>query len=85
MFTENLNIFAKLFSLLYADGTIILSETEGHMQCALSIFEKYCQEWKLKVDLHKANVIILCIRKSKINQFLSCVERIYKLKTIIHI
>jgi hypothetical protein len=28
MCSENLNIFVKLFSLLYADDTIILPETE---------------------------------------------------------
>jgi hypothetical protein len=31
MCSENLNIFVKLFSLLYADDTIILSETEADM------------------------------------------------------
>jgi hypothetical protein len=42
MCSENLNIFVKLFSLLYADDTIILSETEADMQYPLAIFEKYC-------------------------------------------
>jgi hypothetical protein len=42
MCSEKLNIFVKLFSLLYADDTIILSETEADMQYALAIFEKYC-------------------------------------------
>ena len=51
MCSENLNIFVKLFSLLYADDTIILSETEADMQYALAIFEKYCHHWKLKVNL----------------------------------
>ena len=50
MCSENLNIFVKLFSLLYADDTIILSETEADMQYALAIFEKYCHHWKLKVN-----------------------------------
>jgi hypothetical protein len=47
MCSENLNIFVKLFSLLYADDTIILPETEADMQYALAIFEKYCLHWKL--------------------------------------
>jgi hypothetical protein len=50
MCSENLNIFVKLFSLLYADDTIILSETEADMQYALAIFEEYCHHWKLKVN-----------------------------------
>ena len=53
---------------------------------ALAIFEKYCHHWNLKVNLQKTKVIIFCKRKEKkINLFLSYVERIYKLKTLIHI
>ena len=63
MCSENLNIFVKLFSLLYADDTIILPETEADMQYALAIFEKYCHHWKLKVNLQKTKVIIFCKRK----------------------
>jgi hypothetical protein len=65
MCSENLNIFVKLFSLLYTDDTIILSETEADMQYALAIFEKYCHHWKLKVNLQKTKVIIFCKRKYK--------------------
>ena len=63
--SENLDIFVKLFSLLYADDTIILSETEVDMQYAFSIFEKYCHQWKLKVNFQKTKVVIFCKRKSK--------------------
>ena len=63
MCSENLNIFVRLFSLLYADDTIILSETEADMQYALAIFEKYCHQWKLKVNLQNTKVIIFCKRK----------------------
>jgi hypothetical protein len=63
MCSENLNIFVKLFSLLYADDTIILPETEADMQYALAIFEKYCLHWKLKVNLQKTKVTIFCKRK----------------------
>ena len=59
------DIFVKLFSLLYAVDTIILSETEAEMQYASSIFEKYCHQWKLKVNLQKTKVIIFCKRKKK--------------------
>jgi hypothetical protein len=65
MCSKNLGIFVRLFSSLYADNTIILSETEAEMQYALSIFEKYCHHWKLKVNLQKTKVIIFCKRKSK--------------------
>ena len=55
----------KILFIAYADDTIILSETEADMQYALSIFEKYCHQWKLKVNLHKTKVIIFCKWKSK--------------------
>ena len=63
MCSENLNICVKLFSLLYADDTIILLETEVDMQYDLAIFEKYCHQWKLEVNLQKTKVIICCKRK----------------------
>ena len=63
--SENLDIFVKLFLFLYADDTIILSETEADVYYALSILKKYCHQWKLKVNLHKTIVIIFCKRKSK--------------------
>ena len=63
MCSENLNIFVKPFSLLYADDTIILSETEADMQYALAIFGKSCHHWKLKVNLQKTKVIIFCKTK----------------------
>jgi hypothetical protein len=52
MCSENWNIFVKLFSLLYADDIIILSETEADMQYVLAIFEKYCHHWKLKINFN---------------------------------
>jgi hypothetical protein len=41
MCSENLNIFVKLFSLLYADDTIILSETEADMQYVPSHLDRW--------------------------------------------
>jgi hypothetical protein len=52
---------------------------------ALAIFEKYCHHWKLKVNLQKTKEIIFVKENKKFNLFLSYVERIYKLKTLIHI
>jgi hypothetical protein len=42
-----------------SDNTIILSETEADMQYALSIFEKYCHQWKMKVNLQKTKLSIV--------------------------
>jgi hypothetical protein len=40
---NELHIFYKYFVILYADDTVILSETKEGMQQALDIFESYCE------------------------------------------
>ena len=45
---ENVLIFLKLFVILYADGTIILSDDVKHFQDMLNVFSEYCKNWKLK-------------------------------------
>ena len=39
---SELHVYYKLFSILYADGTVILSESKDGLQKALDIFELYC-------------------------------------------
>jgi hypothetical protein len=40
---NELHIFYNFFVILYADDTVILSETKEGMQQALDIFESYCK------------------------------------------
>ena len=40
---NELHIFYKLFVVLYADDTVILSETKEGMQKSLDIFQSYCE------------------------------------------
>ena len=61
----HLHIYIKLFVLLYADDTIIISETAESMQHALNVFERYCVRWKLNVNLSKTKVVVFCKRKSR--------------------
>jgi hypothetical protein len=50
-YLENqLNIYLKLFIILYADDTVILSESESDLQAQLDAFHEYCLTWKLKVN-----------------------------------
>jgi len=49
----------KLFAILYADDTVILSESKDGLQKALDIFESYCEIWKLQVNVNKTKVMIL--------------------------
>ena len=42
---NELNVFIKLFVILYADDTVILADTKEGMQNALNIFQSYCEIW----------------------------------------
>jgi hypothetical protein len=44
-------VFIKLFILLYADDTVIFSETREEMQNMLDESTDYCKQWKLYVNI----------------------------------
>ena len=56
-------MYHRLFAILYADDTAILSENKDGLQKALDIFESYCEIWKLKVNVNKTKVMIFCKKK----------------------
>ena len=55
--------FFELFTLLYADDTIVLAETPEELQLALNALYDYCQDWHLTVNTTKTKVVILFSRK----------------------
>ena len=62
---EELEIYLKLYVLLYADDTIILAESASDLQNALSSLHDYCVKWDLKVNISKTNVVIFSRGKVK--------------------
>ena len=50
-------IMFELFVKLYADDTVLLSETKEGMQQSLDIFQLYCDLWKLDVNINKRKVM----------------------------
>ena len=44
--------------LLYADDTVIFSQTKEDLQHALLEFEEYCDNWKLQVNVSKTKIVI---------------------------
>jgi hypothetical protein len=52
-----LNIYFKLFIILYADDTVTLSESECDLQAELDVFHEYCLTWKLKVNTSLIKII----------------------------
>ena len=62
---EELDIYLKLYVLLYADDTIILAESASDLQIALSSLHDYCVRWDLKINISKTNVVIFSRGKVK--------------------
>ena len=49
----------KLFTLLYADDTIVLAETERKLQSALDAVHEYCNNMHLTANTQKTKVTII--------------------------
>jgi hypothetical protein len=58
MFFYELDIYLKLFVLLYADDTVIMSESKEDMLNQLNGFNDFCKKWKLKVNAEKSKVLV---------------------------
>jgi hypothetical protein len=55
---EVLDIYLKIFLLLYADDTVLMSENVNGMQTMLNIFSEYCNTWAYnKMGETKASTI----------------------------
>lgn len=54
---SKLQIYLKLFVILYADDTAILAESTDDLQKQLDSFNEYCNVWKLKVNVTKTKVM----------------------------
>ena len=51
-------VYLKIFILLYADDTVIVSEDQNSFQNILNDFYQYCKLWKLTMNMQKTKVII---------------------------
>lgn len=52
----------KLLVALYADDTLIVSDTPEYFQRSLNSFYNYCKEWKLSINMSKSKVVIFGAR-----------------------
>ena len=64
---NDLLVYLKLFLLLYADDTIIFSESPEGLQKALQCLEEYCQIWQLKVNTSKTKIMIFTKNNRRAN------------------
>ncbi len=54
----NVDLYLKIFLLLYADDTVIISDDPISFQSLLNDFDNYCSEWKLNINMSKTKVIV---------------------------
>lgn len=56
--SNDIYMYLKILLLLYADDTILFSNTAADMQHSLDVFRLYCDKWKLTVNASKTKIII---------------------------
>ena len=65
---DDVDIFLKMYVLLYADDTIVMVETPEDLHSALNAACDYCQTWHLTVNISKTKVIISHVERSNHTQ-----------------
>ena len=51
-------IYLKLFTILYADDTVIFAESRQKLQAALHGMHRFCTLWKLYINSVKTKVVV---------------------------
>ena len=62
-------IYMRLFTLLYADDTVLMAESPEELQNCLNAFALYCRKWKLKINTEKTKIVIFGGRKTSNGRF----------------
>ena len=52
---EDTVVYLKLFTILYADDTVISAESRDELQAALNGMLHYCNIWKLEINSQKTS------------------------------
>ena len=60
---DEIEVYFKLYILLYADDTVILAESAVELQSALNAMFLYCKSWDLEVNPAKTKITIFSNRK----------------------
>ena len=64
---DEIEVFFKLYLLLYADNTVNLAESKDELQAALNAMYLYCKSWDLEVNPSKTKITIFSNRKFQHN------------------
>ena len=55
---DDVEVLIHLYTLLYADDTIVLAESINELQVALNAVKEYCNKWSLTVNTSKTKIVI---------------------------
>ena len=69
MICNHTTLWLELLILLYADDTVILSDNQTDFQNSLNIFNTYCENWHLNVNINKRKVIVFGARRTNLFNF----------------
>ena len=75
---DDIAVYFKMYVILYADDTIIVSDNAESFQSCLDTFYAYCVDWKLTVNESKTKIIIFGARKTE-NLVLNLARQFLKL------
>ena len=65
--SENIYTYIKLLVILFANDTVFFSNNQVDLQHMLNLFEQYCDQWKLTVNISKTKILILTSGRSAQN------------------
>ncbi len=68
---DDVEIFLRLYILLYADDTILLAENPEDLQKGLNALNNYCTNWDLSVNASKTKIVIFSRGKTRRKHSLS--------------
>ena len=66
---NDLDVYLKIVTLLYADGTVIFGTNPKAFQENINVFFVYSRLWKLKVNLSEPKILIFGIRNTNNSEF----------------
>ena len=59
---NDVELYLKIFSLLYANDTVIMADNPTDLQDCLNAFSEYCELWKLNINVEKTKILIFGAR-----------------------
>ena len=67
LFDADLDLYLKLYVLLYADDTVIFAKSENDLISTLSLFVDYCKIGNLNINVEKTKIMVFgdSIRQSR--------------------